>query len=182
VPNISVALQREPRIAERARFVGMHGSIRRGYGGSEEISAEYNVARYPEACQKVFTAPWDMTITPLDTCGLVRLEGRKYQAVRDCEDPLVQALIENYRIWARNLPPWAGRLDAELQSSTLFDTVAIYLAFSEELLVMEELGIRVTDDGHTVVEDGAKEVKCAVDWKDLAAFEDLLVRRLIEGR
>jgi len=123
-----------------------------------------------------------MTITPLDTCGLVRLEGGKYQAVRDCEDPLVQALIENYRIWARNLPPWAERLDAELQSSTLFDTVAIYLAFCEELLVMDELGIRVTDDGCTVVEDGARRVNCAVEWRDLAAFEDLLVRRLIEGR
>jgi inosine-uridine nucleoside N-ribohydrolase len=176
VPNVSAALQREPRIAERARFVGMHGSIRRGYGG------EYNVARHPEACQEVFAAPWDMAITPLDTCGLVQLEGRKYQAVRDCEDPLVQALIENYRIWARNLPPSAGRLDAEVQSSTLFDTVAIYLAFSEELVVMEELTIRVTDDGYTVVEEGAKEVNCAVDWRDLAAFEDLLVRRLIEGR
>jgi inosine-uridine nucleoside N-ribohydrolase len=182
VPNISAALQREPRIAGRARFVGMHGSIRRGYGGSAEISAEYNVARCPEACQKVFAAPWDMTITPLDTCGLVRLEGRKYQAVRDCEDPLVQALIENYRIWARNLPPRAGRLDAELQSSTLFDTVAVYLAFAEELVVMEELGIRVTDDGYTVVEDGAKKVNCAMDWKDLAAFEDFLVQRLTEGR
>jgi inosine-uridine nucleoside N-ribohydrolase len=181
VPNVSAALRREPRIAERARFVGMHGSIRRGYGGSAQIAAEYNVARYPEACQAVFAAPWDMTITPLDTCGLVRLEGEKYQAVRDCEDPLVQALIENYRIWARNLPPWAGRLDADMQSSTLFDTVAIYLAFSKELVVMEELAVRVTDDGHTVVEEGAKKVNCAMDWKDLVAFEDLLVKRLIEG-
>ncbi len=25
--------------------------------------------------QAVFTAPWEMTITPLDTCGLVRLKG-----------------------------------------------------------------------------------------------------------
>ncbi len=182
VPNISAALRREPGIAERARFVGMHGSIRRGYGGSAQVSAEYNVACYPQACQAVFTAVWDVTITPLDTCGLVQLQGSKYRAVRDCEDPLVQALIENYRIWARNLPPRAERLDAELQSSTLFDTVAIYLAFAEELVVMEELTIRVTDDGHTVVEEGAKVVNCAMDWKDLAAFEDLLVRRLIEGR
>jgi inosine-uridine nucleoside N-ribohydrolase len=181
LPNVSAALQREPRIAERTRFVGMHGSIRRGYGGSAQTAAEYNIARYPEACQEVFAAPWDITITPLDTCGLVRLEGRRYQAVRDCEDPLVQALIENYRIWARNLPPCAGRLDAELQSSTLFDTVAVYLAFSEELVVMEELAIRVTDDGHTVVEEGARKVNCAMDWRDLAAFEDLLVKRLIEG-
>jgi inosine-uridine nucleoside N-ribohydrolase len=50
VPNIAAALVREPAIARRARFVGMHGSIRRGYGGSTEVSAEYNVHAYPQAC------------------------------------------------------------------------------------------------------------------------------------
>ena len=34
LPNIREALKREPRIAEKARFVGMHGSVRKGYGGS----------------------------------------------------------------------------------------------------------------------------------------------------
>jgi inosine-uridine nucleoside N-ribohydrolase len=177
MPNISAALEREPRIAERARFVGMHGSIRWGYGGSDEISAEYNVRAYPKDCQTVFTAPWDMTITPLDTCGIVNLEGAKYAAVRDCEDPLVQTLIENYRIWVKNAE-WAKGLDTEAQSSILFDTVAVYLAFSEEFLVMEKLGIRVTDDGYTVIDDSAKVINCATDWKDLSAFEDLLVQRL----
>ena len=183
VPNVSAALEREPRIAERARFVGMHGSVRRGYGGSDEVSAEYNVACHPQACRRVLTAPWDVTITPLDTCGLVRLVGKKYQAVRDCDDPLIQALIENYRIWAGNTP-WAQDLDPATGSSILFDTVAIYLtfspAFSEKLLVMEKLGIRVTDDGYTVVDDSARPINCATDWKDLPAFDDLLVRRLTD--
>ena len=177
LPNISAALEREPRIAERARFVGMHGSVRRGYGGSEEISAEYNVVRYPQACQKVFAAPWDITITPLDTCGLVRLAGEKYRAVHDCEDPLIQAVIENYRIWAKNAV-WAQEIDAATESSILFDTVAIYLTFSEELLVMEKLGIRVTGDGYTMIDNDAKPINCATDWKNLPAFEDLLVQRL----
>lgn len=174
VPNIGAALEREPRIAERARFVGMHGSVRLGYGGSKEISAECNVVNYTKACQKVFTADWDMTITPLDTCGIVKLEGEKYRAVYECKEPLTQALIENYRFWAKNSP------ESERRSSTLFDTVAIYLAFSEELLIMEKLGIRVTDDGYTVIDDNAKQINCATEWKDLPAFEDLLVQRLTE--
>ena len=37
VPNIGAALEREPKIAKNARFVGMHGSIRLGYGASEKI-------------------------------------------------------------------------------------------------------------------------------------------------
>lgn len=172
VPNIGAAIEREPDIAQKARFVGMHGSIRRGYGGSEKISAECNVVNHTKDCQKVFTADWDMTITPLDTCGIVKLEGEKYRSVYECKDPLTQALIENYRVWAKYSP------ESEYRSSTLFDTVAIYLAFSEELLVMEKLGIRVTDDGYTVIDEDAKVINCATHWKDLPAFEDLLVERL----
>lgn len=45
VPNLAEALKREPRIAERARFVGMHGSVRVGYGNDPKIAAEHNVKR-----------------------------------------------------------------------------------------------------------------------------------------
>jgi inosine-uridine nucleoside N-ribohydrolase len=181
VPNVAAALAREPRIAQRARFVGMHGSVRLGYGGSRKVSAEYNVACYPQACQRVFAAPWDATITPLDTCGLVRLEGEKYRAVYECQDVLVRALIENYRVWAHDRER-GGRLDAESRSSVLFDTVAVYLAFSEELLVMERLGIRVTDDGYTVIDQSARPIDCAMAWKDLPSFENFLVQRLTGER
>lgn len=177
VPNIGAALEREPRIARNARFVGMHGSVRRGYGGSEKISAEYNVAMHTKDCQKAFAAPWDMTITPLDTCGIVVLDGDRYRRVRDSSDPLARAVIENYRVWceAINAPE-----QAETKSSVLFDTVAIYLAFTNELLVMEKLGIRVSDDGFTLIDPAAKVINVAAAWKDLPAYEDFLVRRLTE--
>ena len=178
VPNIRAALEREPRIAERARFVGMHGSIRRGYGGSTEIAAEYNVVRDPRACQVAFAAPWDVIITPIDTCGIITLEGEKYRAVHDCDDPLVQAVIENYRIWTGH-SQWARGFDPETQSSVLFDTVAIYLAFSEEYLVMESLGIRVTDEGYTHIDDSMKPIRCATGWENLPAFKEFLVQRLL---
>ena len=117
-----------------------------------------------------------VTITPVDTCGLVVLGGKKYARIRDHPDPLIQALIENYGIWAKHVA-WAD-IDPETTSSTLFDTVAVYLAFSEELLVMEELGLRVTGDGYTVVDSGVKAIRCAMAWKDLPAYEDFLVQRL----
>jgi len=47
--------------------------------------------------------------------------------------------------------------------------------------MMEKLGIRVTDDGYTVVDEGAKIIRCAMDWKDLPAFESFLVQRLTGG-
>jgi inosine-uridine nucleoside N-ribohydrolase len=178
VPNVAAALARQPAIAQRARFVGMHGSIRRGYGGSPEPDPEYNVKVFPQACRQALAADWDVTITPLDTCGLVQLEGERYRAVYESQDPLVRAVIENYRVWSTTQRR-VSRVDVERHSSVLFDTVAVYLAFSEDLLEMERLGIRVTDDGYTVVDDDAKAINCAMAWKDLLAFQDFLVDRLI---
>ena len=148
LPNIAEALRREPRIALNARFVGMHGSLRRGYDGAADILAEYNVNLVPPACRAAFSAPWDVTITPLDPCGLIRLEGEAYRRVRDSADPIARMIIENYRLWlASNQVDWLKGVDAEAHSTVLFDTVAAYLTFSEELLEMELLGVRVDGEG-----------------------------------
>lgn len=171
-PNVAAAFQREPRIAQHAHLYGMFGSVRVGYGGSKTPAPEWNVKADPKACQKVFTAPWEMTITPLDTCGLVILGGERYARVRDSKDPIAAAIVENYRIWSKND---AG---AEKHSSTLFDTVAVYLAIRHDLCTMERLGLRVTDDGFTVIDDKAKQINTATAWKDLEAYNDFLVNRL----
>jgi inosine-uridine nucleoside N-ribohydrolase len=175
LPNVAEALKREPRIAERARFVGMHGSLRVGYGGSKTPAAEWNVKADPKACQQVFAAPWPMVITPLDTCGLVTLDGERYRRVRDSKDPIAAAVIENYRAWSAK----GGNAEAaEKHSSVLFDTVAVYLAFRQDLCRMEQLGVKVTDDGFTRLDDSAKKVSAATEWKSLDGYRDLLVQRL----
>lgn len=190
LPNIAAALEREPRIAEKAEFVGMHGSVRRGYGGSPKPSPEYNVRAYVKEARKVFTSPWKMTITPLDTCGIVQLKGGKYQKVLRKNSPLTRALIANYHAWYRQGlinqnkdlvgAELNNKVNQKLQSSstTLFDTVAIYLAMSTDLVKMEKLGIRVTDDGYTKIDENAKVIHCATEWKSLSTFEDFLVERL----
>jgi inosine-uridine nucleoside N-ribohydrolase len=172
MPNIRAALEKRPEIAKRARFVGMHGSVRLGYDGKPEPSKEWNVVADAKAAQSVFSAEWPMLITPLDTCGLMRLRGEKFRRVAESSDPLARAVIENYRIWSK-----AGDKPLEA-SSVLFDTVAAYLSFSTDLVNVERLPIRVTDDGFTRIVPGGKQIDCATSWKDLAAFEDFLVARL----
>lgn len=181
VQNIAEALKREPRIAQRARFVGMHGSVRVGYNNDPKISAEYNVKLAPAALQTTFAAPWEVTITPLDTCDKIGLGGEKYQRVLNSKDPIAAAVIENYRHWA--IARKMGSPEAfPIRSTTLFDVVAVYLAFSEAWCGMESVGLRVTDDGLTVEDARAKKVKVAMTWKNLPALEDLLVERLTSGR
>ena len=175
MPNVAAALEREPRLAQHARFVGMDGSVRLGYGGAKSPCAEWNIKGDPAAARRGLSADWDITITPLDTCGLVTLDGALYQRVIHSPDPVPAAIVENYRIWSK-----AGNTEAEAEhhSTVLFDTVAVYLAFSRQLCKMERLGIRVTGDGFTVIDEQAKPMEVATAWKNLEGFRQLLADRL----
>ena len=173
-PNIKAALDLEPRIAQRCRFIGMHGSIAKHHDGGAGAIEEYNVAQDVPAFKAVLAAPWkEMVLTPLDTCGQVRLKGAKYEAVKRAGEPLTRAVIENYRIWSSANPG-----EFERRSSILFDTVAVYLAFSREFLKMEKMKLGVKDSGLMVQDGSGPNADVAMDWRDLGAFEDLLVKRL----
>jgi hypothetical protein len=67
----------------------------------------------------------------------------------------------------------------EKRTSILFDTVAIYLAFSEKLLDIENLKLEVTDKGITKISEDGNSIRCATSWKNYQGFKDLLVDRLI---
>ena len=88
-----------------------------------------------------------MTITPLDTCGAVKITGDDFARVRDSNAVLAKAVMENYRIWHGRFGA-GGPLDASMaynvdaESSVLFDTVAIYLVYATALCKM--VGILVT--------------------------------------
>jgi inosine-uridine nucleoside N-ribohydrolase len=178
VPNIAAALERDPSIVNNARFVGMHGSIRVGYGGSSTPVPEANVRTDPQALAAVFAAPWECTVTPLDTCGLVQLKGQKYQQVLRHPSAGVRALLENYRAWIPRAKWVDPKTDPTKASTTLFDCVAVYLAYAEDLVRIEPLPLGVTDKGMTVIDRSKRMVRCATSWKDLGAFEDHLVRRV----
>jgi inosine-uridine nucleoside N-ribohydrolase len=179
LPNLAAAIEREPRIVKKSQIIGMHGSIRRGYNGLSKVDAEWNVRTYVQEAQIVFNSPWQMTITPLDTCGMVRLGGEGYKRILDRRSPLTEALIDSYRAWLeRPGSTRETRWDADYGSSVLFDTVAIYLAMSTDWLAMEQLGLSVTDNGYTVIDSGAKQVDCAMEWLDMRAYDQILVERL----
>jgi inosine-uridine nucleoside N-ribohydrolase len=176
--SVSDALEKDPSIAPKAHFVGMHGSVYKGYGGSTTASAEYNVQQDAPAARRALLAGWkSTTITPLDTCGIVRLDGDRYAALDESTDPMVKALLENYRVWLEAKGWKSGEPD---RSSILFDTVAVYLAAPgpRGLINLENLFINVTDDGFTRVDPAGKEMEVATTWNDLDGYHDLLVEVL----
>lgn len=177
VTNIAEVLRRDPGVARKAHFVGMHGSINRGYEGKAQPDAEWNVKQDPTSCQIAFAGDWlSRTITPIDTCELVRLTGEDYARLLNADDPVLQAVLENYRLWSKVLmkterPP--------TESSVLFDTVAVHLAYSREFLEMKRMSLTVTDDGFTVRDPAGAEFDVAIDWVDLHAYDAYLSRRLL---
>ncbi len=180
-PSLAEALRREPRIAGKLRFAGMYGSIHKGYSGKPKPEPEWNVRASVQAARALLAAPWsEGIVTPLDTCGLVTLRGERYARLRASRDPLLVALFENYELWCRTKEWCTKKPDrVAVESSTLFDTVAVYLAVTRELVKTETLGVRVTDDGMTVPDAAGQPLVWATEWKDLDAYEEWLTRRLL---
>lgn len=176
VTNIAEALRREPRIAERARIVAMFGSLAKHHRTNREeglfdgIIPEWNVKQDIPAAQAMFRASWPITITPLDTCADIVLSGAHYARAASSALPVTRAVMESYAMWRHGTD--TGK------SSILFDTVAVYLAFSEYLLVMEEMRLIVDDEGYTRKSGSGRAVRVAIRWKDREAFKELLINRL----
>ncbi len=175
VRNIAEALRRQPAITKRARLVLMGGSIDKQYYDKPGRCAECNVICDPASAKAVYQADWDVTMTPLDTAGVVRLEGDNFARVRSCRDVLPATIIENYGEWPTNstYPP-----DIRAASSVLFDTVAVYLAFDDHLCEMRDLKIRVTEKGVTEPSPEGKLMHVAINWKDLPRFHKVLTERI----
>jgi inosine-uridine nucleoside N-ribohydrolase len=180
VPNLAEAVTREPRIAARCRFIGMHGSFDVGYGGRGPAVAEANVHGDPAALRTVLAAPWrDILLTPLDTCGRVTLSGNDYARIwGSMNDPLLRAVIESYCVFAPRVS-WMECDFFATRSTTLFDCVAVYLATSEHLVEIETVPFRVTDDGFTIRDPRGTRARIALRWKDEPVFEKRLAERLL---
>ena len=177
VPTIDAAMQLEPQITRNAEFIGMHGAIQ-----YKKKDREYNVKVWPQGLQRIFEADWKKTITPLNTCGIAQLKGEKYQEIINRHSKLTDALITAYRQWFE-VQDWikTETIHPDISSSILYDTVAVYLALSEDFLEIETLPLVVTDKGATLVDaQKGHDVRCAMKWKDMEAFEELLLKRMIK--
>ncbi|MBL8992161.1 MAG: nucleoside hydrolase [Spirochaetia bacterium] len=174
--NVAELIARHPDLPAKTRFVGMHGSIDFGYEGKPGASAEWNVACDPDSAKKVFSTAWlSATITPLDSCGLVKLSGREYDAVKNSPKTIPRLILENYRHWA----DFSEFKEVEEMTTILYDTVATHLSYSSDYLKFETSGLRITDEGMTVRDPQSPPVRIAMSWNDLEGFRKNLVERLL---
>lgn len=181
VPSLSKIMNQRPDLAEKCDLYGMFGSFDRGYEDSPNPQPEYNVYANVKAFRDLMSAPWaSITLTPLDSCGIMQLDGDNYQKVwASTNVPLAQAVIENYCVWAPRAP-WMNEMFFTERSSTLFDDVAVLMAYSQDYLKYETIQFSVDNDGLTRRDpQGAYRAKVATSWSDLAGFQSFLTQRLL---
>ncbi|EDY82767.1 Inosine-uridine preferring nucleoside hydrolase superfamily [Verrucomicrobiia bacterium DG1235] len=182
-PSLAAAVTQAPEIAKKCKLYGMHGSFDVGYGGNPSPTPEYNVYADVPAFRALMAAPWkSITLTPLDTCGTMLLDGQNYHAIWSAtDDPLLRSVIENYCIWAPRVP-WMDCDFFTQKTSTLFDDVAVLMSYSDNYINYEDIQFSVSDEGATLRDpDGPYRARVAITWKDLPAFQTFLTNRLLQN-
>jgi hypothetical protein len=57
--------------------------------------------------------------------------------------------------------------------------VAVHLSFSTEFLQIDRINMKVDDQGYTRIDDSGLPIDVAMKWKDLPAYNEYLVNRLL---
>ncbi|MBR6917483.1 MAG: nucleoside hydrolase [Clostridia bacterium] len=176
--NIALAIVREPKVAEKIKIIGAHGSIYKGHS-DDHPDSEYNLRARTAEAQNILRSNIEFIFVPLDVTAHLVLDGENYQRVlraREAGDVFAKTVLDNFDAWmvANNCTYY------KTQSTCLYDTAAIYRALSDELFETEDLPIWMDDGAYTKIDhERGKIINCAVRWRDVGAFYDFLTDRLL---
>lgn len=184
--NIAAAIQREPRIVERAaRLVIMGGAAR--VPGNITPCAEFNIWSDPEAAAIVFNSGLRIKMVGLDACNQTRLDPARTEALGTAS-PLAKLVHDSVAPW-REL----RRREFGGEPIRLYDSLALAATIKPELVRTEPCWVDVETkgtltSGQTVAyldpitkQWVGDKVNCDV-WLglDTAGFEALFTERVLE--
>ncbi len=181
--NLAAAVEREPRIKEKSKILGIccniYNGAFRGMNWYPPLGRESNIWCDVDAYRRsVEVEGWEVEIVPLDITGGTILCNEYYSKIneRRTVDPLINALMENCEIWYKNIG-----FNFTGSSSCLFDTIGIYAAFTHENLNYTRLPIYANDESITLIDPmRGKEMDIALTWGDKEKFYKFLVARLCD--
>jgi purine nucleosidase len=158
--NVADALRLEPQLGKYLkRVVLMSGNVYRR-AGKEGIQPEWNVVASTQDAQLVYGAGLPITIVPLDSTTLVRLEDSERERVRKRASPVTHAVESLYRLW----------LNSPQSRMTLHDQLAVAEAArpGEFFGKKESIPLIVDDQGYTRINQarGKNTVVCLEPKRD----------------
>lgn len=171
--NLADVLAREPGVLKQAKgVVAMLGSFYRGYDGSPEPSAEWNVYADVEAARMLLASGADLTLAGLEVTDHVTLDAEDRLHLLFRRSPLTDAVSALFALW------WKEHGEETLIPK-LFDAVAVGLALWPDLFTTRPLHVRVDEEGYTRVDDDRPpnaRVALAIDRE---AFLERFMERLL---
>lgn len=171
--NLAELCNRRPDLLKKCRLALMGGSIAKNYKDRPGTVSEYNVAADTPASKTVFSSDWkEFTITPLDSCGNMFVDGELYRRLYNSRQPIPREIIASYKKW---LDRWHSIEQFEAESSILYDTVAVHLAFTGRYVIFDNLNLIVDDKGFLRNAPSGKPVRVAMDWSNVQQFKADLV-------
>ena len=181
--NLAAAVEREPRIKEKSKILGICANIYngafRGMNWYPPLGRESNIWCDVDSYRRsVEVEGWEVEIVPLDLTGGTILDVERYAKIKAYgeKDPLIKALMECCDIWYKNIG-----FNHYGQSSCLFDTVGIYAAFTHENMNFQRLPLYATDDSITLIDPVlGKYMDIAITWDDKERFYKFLVARMCD--
>lgn len=160
--NFPELLMRFPEINKHARIRAMGGSILQSI-------PEYNVKMCPYCWSKMLQAGWNVTTTPLDTSGQVSLTPSLLQTFLASANHISLGIANSLIYFCITNSYMNCDFKNSHATPTLYDTVAtlLNLPVVNDYIILKELKITVTDDGHTVVNnETGTPVEVALYWQE----------------
>lgn len=178
--NFPTLVQKYPESVKKGRIRAMGGSIDTGYAGKKGAVAEYNVAVCPWCMEVLLKAGWNVTITPLDTCGNFVLDASELKHMMESSSKVSTALASSlvYFCITNEMPHDMCYL--KVGTPVLYDVIATLLtvpAVAKEFLEYSEMKLSVNGTGFTVVDaDRGVLTSVALQWKENGEqqFADML--------
>eukprot|EP01137_Pigoraptor_chileana_P019649 Opistho-2@80950 len=204
-PTLLAAYRQEPNTVALVRTVyAMMGSVRRGYKGASHPDSEYNVYDNVAAAAMLFDGAssgiYNLTVTPLDTCGIFQIDGESYDRflrAAASTSAIAKLILESYVYW-QPLVPWCTPeapqpCEPHVRSSVIYDVVAIGMMEgfrSRKHLGFEQLAIDIVGNMTVIAPSGVPST-VATFWlseKDvshhslsLTNFGDDVIECIISG-
>ncbi len=149
------------------RIALMGGSIRIGYKNKPPPDREWNIRSDVKGAQVVFQSGLPLVVAPLDATTQVKLTGPLRRRIFETDTALCQHLYALYQLWGKETP-------------TLFDPVAVALAFNETFFTLEDLRIEVDAEGYTREVAGIPNCRAATGVQS-EAFLQWYVSRIMQA-
>jgi len=145
--NLALALEQEPKIAQKVKeVVIMGGAIH--VNGNVTPAAEANIYNDPDAADRVLTAPWPVTLVPLDVTTTALMSDIYFERIKNKGGKIGKYLYELTRFYSQYHRERNERQNQQNPEAIYgHDPLAAFYLTHPHLFQTQKGAVRVVTDG-----------------------------------